>query len=214
MSDVMQPTLKLSNREPFAIGGTRRCYLHPEDDSLCVKVLRSDRTPQRRRDRATGLKRFRSLDHWDDQLKEKLAYERLIKRHGPKVWNHVPQFFGVVDTDEGMGIVTKLFRNSDGSFPLNLDDQVPLGIDAPLNAAIEQFKSWLRHELVLTRGLLPHNIIAVRDSATECRLVIVDGLGNSEWIPISDWFRPVARAKVERKIARFERRLELLQDKT
>ncbi len=203
--------IELRNREPFAIGGTRLCYLDPTDESRCIKVLRSDRTPNERRRLATGLRKFRSLRHWDDQLKERLAYQELISRHGDSVWDHIPEFYEAVETDLGIGIVTKVFRNYDGAFPLNLEQQIPLGIDTPLQVAIDEFKYWLRSELVLTRNLLPHNIIAVRDVADCCRLVIVDGLGNSEWIPIASWFKPVARLKIERKISRFDERIQLLR---
>lgn len=207
---VSEP-IELSKREPFAIGGTRMCYLHPDDETRCIKVLRLDRTPLERRKTATGIRKFRSLRHWDDQLKEQLAYTQLMSRHGTVLWDHIPEFHGVVDTDLGTGIVTTVFRNYDGDFPLNLDQQIPIGIDKPLRVAINEFKKWLRTELVLTRNLLPHNIIAVRDNADSCRLVIVDGLGNSEWIPIASWFKTVARLKIERKISRFELRIELLR---
>ncbi|MCY3885247.1 MAG: YrbL family protein [Gammaproteobacteria bacterium] len=201
----------MSNSEPFAIGGTRMCYLHPDDQTRCIKVLRSDRTPLERRKSATGIRKFRSLRHWDDQFKEQVAYKQLITRHGASLWNHIPKFHEVVATDLGMGIVTTVFRNYDGHFPLNLDQQIPLGIDDPLRIAIDEFKQWLRSELVLTRNLLPHNIIAVRDTSDTCRLVVVDGLGNSEWIPIASWFKAVAKLKIERKISRFDERIELLK---
>lgn len=206
--------IELRNREPFAIGGTRLCYLHPSDENRCIKVLRSDRTPSERRKIATGMRKFRSLRHWDDQLKEQRAYKDLMSRHGNALWAHVPEFHEVVETDYGVGIVTRIFRNYDGAFPLNLDQQIPLGIDSPLQDAIDEFKRWLRTELVLTRNLLPHNIIAVRESADRCRLVVVDGLGNSEWIPIASWFKTVARLKIERKISRFDERIQLLRTGT
>ncbi len=204
--------LQLSQLEPFAIGGTRRCYVHPEDATRCIKVLRSDRTPQRRREQARGLRRLRGLRHWDDQLKEVNAYRELMQRHGSMLWKHVPEYFGTIETDMGIGIETKVFRDFDGRFPLNLEERVPRGTDQSLERAIDEFKVWLRAELVLTRNLLPHNIIAVRESEQSCRLVIVDGIGNSEWIPISGWIRAVARQKIERKIKRFEHRIRLLQD--
>ena len=203
--------VELRSQEPFAIGGTRLCYLHPTDENRCIKVLRSDRTPSERRKLATGMRKFRSLRHWDDQLKEQMAYRELMTRHGDALWEHVPKFHEVVATDLGLGIVTTVFRNFNGDFPLNLDQQIPLGIDSPLKVAIDEFKKWLRSELVLTRNLLPHNIIAVRESVDRCRLVVVDGLGNSEWIPIASWFKSVARLKIERKISRFEQRIDLLR---
>lgn len=204
--------LTLGDLSPFAIGGTRRCFVHPEDSNKCIKVLRPDRTPQARRRLTTGVKRLRPVKHWDDQQKELAAYRQLLARDTPAIWQHIPEFFGSVETDLGLGIVTQVFRNFDGNFPRNLEQEVPHGIDASLKAGIANFKSWLRRELVVTRDLLPHNIIVVRDSSQRSRLMIVDGLGNSEWIPVSTWFRSFARRKIERKIAKFELRIESLRE--
>lgn len=205
------PVLILRNLEPFAIGGTRLCFIHPTDSSKCIKVLRDDRTPAKRREQTQGVKKFRSLKHWDDQRKEKLAYECLQRNASARVWQHIPMYFGTIATDLGLGIVTQVFRNYDATFPQNLDQAVPQGIDAPLRLAVETFIVWLKEELVITRDLLPHNIIAVRDSPSSCRLVIVDGLGNSEWIPVSTWSAWFARRKIQRKITKFKMRINQLQ---
>ena len=201
--------LRLQHLKPFAVGGTRRCYVHPEDDTRCVKVLRTDRTPEARRATATGWRRLKRLRSFDDQRKEYLAY-RHLKARGQLDYTHVPRFYGTVDTDQGVGIVTGLFRNWDGRFPENLEALVPSGMTEALERSIAEFKDWLRRELFLTRDLLPHNIIAVADTPERLRLVIVDGIGNSEFLPLSHWFRSCARAKVERKIRKFDHRVGLL----
>ena len=202
-------TLRLGDREPFAVGGTRRCYVHPEDEALCVKVLRPDRTPEARRAAASGWRRLKRLPSFDDQRKEHRAYQRL-KRLGQLDYTHVPRFYGLVETDQGLGIVTALFRDSDGGFPKNLEQLLPSGMSEPLQRAIGEFKDWLCRERFLTRDLLPHNIIAVADSRERFRLVIVDGIGNSEFLPVSHWFKLCARAKIERKIRKFDYRIGLL----
>ena len=201
----------LGQQTPFAIGGTRICFVHPNDSNKCIKVLRPDRTPHARRNLTTGFKKFRPIKHWDDQRKEITAYQQLLKRDNGTLWYHIPEFFGCVETDLGLGIVTRIFRNFDGKYPRNLEQEIPLGIDTSLEAGIAEFKGWLRRELVVTRDLLPHNIIVVRDSIEQCRLIIVDGLGNSEWIPVSTWFLSFARRKIERKIAKFEGRIDSLR---
>ena len=205
------PTLSLQGLTPFAVGGTRLCFIHPHDSEKCVKVLREDRTPQARRNRTKGIKRFRSVKHWDDQRKELVAYQHLLQRDKKTIWNHIPEFFGIVETDLGVGIVTRIYRNYDDKFPKNLEEEVPQGIDDLLQFAISDFKEWLRNELVVTRDLLPHNIIVVRNSVRHCRLMIVDGLGNSEWIPVSTWFQSFARRKIERKLKKFDYRVASLQ---
>ena len=201
--------LRLGHIEPFAIGGTRRCYVHPDDETRCVKVLRPDRTASARRAVATGWRRFKRLRSFDDQRKEDAAY-RHLERRGQLDWTHVPRFYGTVDTDFGLGIVTALYRDWNGGFPRNLEELLPAGMTDALEDAIGEFKVWLRRELFLTRDLLPHNIIAVRDSPERYRLVIVDGIGNSEFVPLSHWFRCCARAKIERKIRKFDHRTRIL----
>ena len=201
--------LTLAHLEPFAIGGTRRCYVHPHDDQLCVKVLRPDRTAEARLATATGWRRLKGRRGFDDQRKELKAYRQLARR-GWRDWRHVPRCHGAVETDCGLGIVTALQRDWQGRFPPNLEQALPDGMTAPLAQAIEEFKKWLRSGLLLSRDLLPHNIVAVADSPERYRLVIVDGIGNSELVPVSDWFNMCARRKVERKIRKFEHRVRIL----
>ena len=201
--------LKLSDLEPFAIGGTRRCYVHPRDDRLCVKILRPDRTAAARHRAATGWRRLKGKRGFDDQRKERKAYDALLKR-GQRDWRHVPRYHGTVATDQGLGIVTDLQRNYDGRFPLNLNELLPNGMTEPIAAAIAEFQAWLRRDLFLSRDLLPHNIIAVAESPSRYRLMIVDGIGNSEMLPFSSWFDACARRKVERKIAKFDMRVRIL----
>ncbi|MCY4655584.1 MAG: YrbL family protein [Gammaproteobacteria bacterium] len=205
--------LKLNHLEPFAIGGTRRCYIHPDNPCLCVKVLREDRTPRERRRLVAGPKRFLPLQRFDDQWKEQRAYDELLSNLTDATWQHVPEYFGTVDTDLGLGIVSRVFRNHDGKFPQTLEDLLPIeGITDALRDAIQEFKQWLRTDLFLSRHLLPHNIIVVKLTDTSYRLVIVDGIGNSEMIPISSWFKFFARNKIERKIRYFDFRInELLK---
>lgn len=201
--------LRLAHIEPFAIGGTRRCYVHPDDETLCVKVLRGDRTPSARRAVATGWRQLKRLGSFDDQRKELKAYRHLTRR-GQLDWSHVPRFYGTVETDRGLGIVTALLRDWDGGYPKNLEELLPGGMNDVLDAAIAEFKDWLRRNLFLTRDLLPHNIIAVADGPERYRLVIVDGIGNSEFVPLSHWFKVCARLKIERKIRKFDYRTRIL----
>ena len=201
--------LTLAGLEPFAIGGTRRCYVHPDDDQLCVKVLRPDRTARARLATATGWRRLKGRRGFDDQRKELKAY-RQLERRGWRDWRHVPLCHGAVQTDLGLGIVTALHRDWRGRFPPNLEQVLPGGMTEPLAKAIDEFKKWLRRDLFLSRDLLPHNIIAVSDAPERHRLVIVDGIGNSELVPVSNWFDLCARRKVERKIRKFEQRVRIL----
>lgn len=201
--------LELDSRTPFNIGGTRRCYVHPDDPDKCVKVLRPDRTAERRKATVTGWRKFKPLSSFDDQLKEQRAYEQICRAKDPRIFNHVPRYYGVLQTDLGVGIVTQLYRNFDGKFPVTLEELLLDPVSKSLERAVAEFKDWLRSVRFLTRDLLPHNIIAVWTDPGSVQLVIVDGLGNSEFVPISNWFGSVASRKIDRKIEKFEIRTGL-----
>jgi|GEM_PF-2538289 len=41
----MSTMIEISAMKPFAIGGKRECYVHPEYSDRCVKILRKDADP-------------------------------------------------------------------------------------------------------------------------------------------------------------------------
>ncbi|MFT7287634.1 MAG: hypothetical protein ACI87W_001749 [Halieaceae bacterium] len=201
--------LKLRHSRPLFVGGTRYCFQHPQHANRCIKVLRPDRTGAARKLLRRDWKRYLPARFLDDQRKEIIAYRELLTRAGEPLWRHVPRYHGTVDTDMGLGIVTQLMRNADGSWPQNLQQQLPQGVDAELARGIEEFTSAVSTLRILSRDLLPHNIIAVRE-ATGYRVMLVDGIGNAEMIPLANWFSYFADLKTARKIKRFLERSNLL----
>lgn len=202
--------ITLCTQEPLFIGGTRFVYQHPEDPGRCIKVLRPERTGAARRARKRGWKRWLPPSAFDDQLKEIRAYEALLARRDSRQWDYVPEYFGTVQTDAGIGIVTRLWRNADGSWPENLERLLPRGLDPALHAALQQFAAGMLARRILSRDLLPHNMIAVHQGTAQPRILLVDGIGNAEFIPVSSWSEQAARAKVRRKLLRLEERIRLL----
>lgn len=203
-------TLRLRHTRPLFVGGTRYGFQHPRHADRCVKVLRPDRTGAARRVTRRDFKRWLPARFLDDQRKEVAAYRALLPRAGEALWRHVPRYYGTVDTDMGVGIVTQLLRNADGACADNLQALLPRGLDSELAAGIDEFLRAVVHLRILSRDLLPHNVVAVREAGA-CRVVLVDGIGNAELIPLSSWSGYFADRKTARKIARFrERCRELL----
>lgn len=214
--------LKLSQQKPVFTGGSRFCYVYPGDPDKCIKVVQSHRTGAVRKKEERSIKnygstkrmlerslrKYRPADAFDVQIKEIKAYRRLARQKNPRIWDHIPEYFGTEETDMGLGVITRLYRNHDGSYPPTLRDLVNIGIPperaAGLAVGIEEFKNWLQDELVITHNLVLHNIIAVSHEDGRQQVVFVDGLGNSEFVPISTWFKPFARRKIQRKLARFQ----------
>ncbi|MEL7045319.1 MAG: YrbL family protein [Pseudomonadota bacterium] len=202
--------LKFRHTRPLFVGGTRYCFQHPEHANRCVKVLRPDRTGAARKLLRRDFKKFLPARYLDDQLKEIKAYNALMPRASEALWRHVPRYHGTVATDMGIGIVTQLMRNSDGSWPRNLEQMLPGGVSPALQAGMDEFARAVQELRILSRNLLPHNIIAVREEDAY-RVMLVDGIGNSELVPLSSYLDFFAARKTARKVARFrERCAELL----
>ncbi|MEE4252626.1 MAG: hypothetical protein V2I50_01140, partial [Desulfuromusa sp.] len=60
--------IQLQTIEPFARGGNRLCFVHPEDSRLCIKVRRPDFTLEDRRRKKGFPKNLRPLSSFDDNL--------------------------------------------------------------------------------------------------------------------------------------------------
>lgn len=201
--------LKLKNSRPLFVGGTRYVFQHPEHANRCVKVLRPDRTGAARKVLRKDFKRHLPARFLDDQLKEIKAYRELLTRASETLWRYVPRYHGTEETDMGVGIVTQLMRNADGSWPKNLEQMLTHGTDSALEAGIDEFVEAVGNLRILSRDLLPHNIIAVKENGAY-RVMLVDGIGNAELIPLSTWSGFFARRKTQRKIRRFRQRCALL----
>ncbi len=201
--------LKLRHTRPLFVGGTRYCFQHPEHANRCVKVLRPDRTGQARKLLRRDFKRHLPARFLDDQRKEIAAYRELLTRASETLWRYVPRYHGTEETDMGIGIVTQLMRNTDGSWPKNLQQLLPQGMTPDLEEGIDEFVRAVQELRILSRDLLPHNIIAVEEE-NGIRVMLVDGIGNAELIPLSTHLGYFADQKTRRKIARFHQRCKAL----
>lgn len=185
---------------PFATGGYRRCYVHPEDADLCIKVaLRPD---------DAGCEAEQQRDIRDSHA--------LRKRSSETVFDHIAPVLAVVDTDLGLGIVQRLCRDADGAISRNCADFIREdGLTPPLAVAIATFKAWLREERLPTRGLTPDNLIAVRWSEREdLKLVLIEGLLNRKFDWLARRCRLCSDRLIDRRLRRLDARIAKLEDKS
>ena len=189
----------------FAQGGRRICFIHPDDPSRCIKVLSCAGDPTQRRKKSVWYKRLRPLSSFNDNLRELESFQALEKQ-GDGVWNHFPRCYGIQPTSRGDGIVTDLIRDEKGSVSKTVRQYVAThGKTAELRRALGVFFGLLLVQRVVTRDILDHNLV-VQAGEEGLRIVMIDGFGSSEAIPVTCWFSGVARLKVFRKISRCRER--------
>ncbi|ARN76256.1 hypothetical protein BST96_01390 [Oceanicoccus sagamiensis] len=171
-------------------GLDRECYLHPEDSSKCIKITVSGDYRQHR-----------------DDIK---YYHRLQKRDIS--WQHLAQFHGLCSTSLGDGLMFEVVRDHDGSISKSLRDYIR-GNGCPidrqqLDDELARLKSYLLKHSIIMRDLKDDNLLLQRLSDSEARLVVIDGIGNNEFIPFSELAPVFTNMKINRKWAKFSQKLQ------
>lgn len=198
----------------FARGGNRLCFIDPDDRSRCIKVLRPDRSPAVRRAEKSFPKSLKPLHVFDDNLSEQQVYNTIDRVIGEPAYELVPRCFGFVDTNLGRGLCSELIRDENGLISISLKQYVwQNGVTDTLEAALKRFtSSW--HKLGMpSRNLLLHNIVVEQSAAGIERLVVIDGLGWADFLPLAYYLPFMARHKAARKIKSLYKAIDYLQYK-
>ena len=185
----MQAQIIMLKGEPLGVGQERACYVHPDDPDKVVKVQRGD---------------------GDKQTRRELAFYRWLGRRGDVNYDHIPRFYGRVETNLGPGFVVDRIRDFDGAESHSLwwyfERGYPLAEFAPYLEELRQ--SLLDNRIVFCVDMGRHNVLFRRLSPGDARLVVIDGLGNHTAINWLDNFAYFARRKIERRWRRFVSRLQ------
>ncbi len=199
--------IDLSGLAPFASGYNRHCYRHPDDPALCLKVLRPENI-EARFQRQAWPKKVLGKARIDDNRQELRAHQQpairklLAEDRDALLWAHLPRFHGTADTSLGTANVSEIITGNNGQPAETLEDYLKhRGFDQPIQSAAERFCNWLTETGILTRNLLPHNLV-IADRNGQPELFLVDGLGAPS-IPdklsvIPAWRRRYIRRRVRR----------------
>ncbi|MEM7562854.1 MAG: YrbL family protein [Pseudomonadota bacterium] len=189
MSD---PFLQIHS-DPIGEGQERICYVHPDDPSKLIKVIKGESDKQTRR--------------------EMKLYRRLMRRKETD-FSQLPRFYGKVQTNLGRGFVTDLVRDYDGSISNSLYWFFERGIPANEFAAyLEELRQYLlRNQIMISADMRRTNVLFQKLSPQQAQLVVIDGLGNHSAINWFDGFRAVSDSKITRRWDRFYRQLFIHSD--
>lgn len=202
--------IQLARKEPFARGGNRLCYIHPEKGSRCIKVRRPDFTLADCRRKKGFPKNLRPLSYFDDNLEEFKVISHLLKTRGNEVCHHIYQCYGFVDTDLGRGLDTELIKDADGRISLSLKQFIwENGFDSACREAVVALTDFWMKYLIPSRDLLTHNVVVQLDADNRIsRLVVIDGLGSTGLVPFEWLPRSLQQRRVSERVRRFEARIE------
>ncbi len=184
--------LNIDQSTLFGKGHHRECYVHPQDSSLCIKIIVDDKPNDRQ------VKR------------EKNYYKHLQKRNVS--FEMVPRYHGDVETNMGPGSVFDMITDHNGEVSKTLEyylssSKLTEENYEGLSRSFAQLKTYLIRERIITMTLAARNIVCQRDKSGIIRFSVIDNIGNSDFIPICNYIGSLARRKIIRRWKRFEKRL-------
>mgnify|MGYP001176078838 FL=1 len=199
--------INLEGVRPFAEGGNRVCYVHPDNKNLCLKISKPE-VVKKMRSNAPWYKKLRSEQSFDDNFREERAYQqRAIKENPQKIWRHLARWHEFVKTSKGLASCTELITNND-KVALNLEEYLfSKGRTSEINDALKEFEMFLKETKLLTKNIIPHNL-AVKEKDSGLTLKVIDGLGCMSFIPLPEISDAFAKRYIKRRIELMYSRIE------
>ena len=185
----------------FVRGGNRLIFVDPRDRSRCLKVLRPDRMPAKKRRERAFPKNLKPLSSFDDNLEELRVYRRIQRAIGEAAYELVPRCYGLVQTDLGPALSCDLARDDDGRIAQTLKQYLwQNGRKEELEPVLANFRERWQTLGMPSRNLLLHNLVLLHSNNRPAKLLLIDGLGWPDLLPLAYYWPALARWKAARKL--------------
>lgn len=161
---IINEILNLNDKLYIGHGKHRKCYLHPNNKNLCIKVL------------SGGTQEKVSQN-------EVKYYKQLHKRNIS--WNMIAKYFGNIQTNMGNGETFELIRDYDGNISKSVSYYLKLNTsdtNKEIIKLLEDLRQFIIKEQVLFGEIRLSNILVKKYNETTSKLIIIDGLGNGNII--------------------------------
>ena len=150
-------------------GGERDVYIHPQDSSKVIKVLKSSSNILKLPENKSRRLNDNLLDDY---------YFRLIEGRVSN-FSHITRCYGLIETDLGQGLVADRVANFDGSEITDMYDAVSAGLltDSQEEKLIHELADYLTDNRIIFADAYLTNVLLQKTGQNSYRLVIIDGLG-------------------------------------
>lgn len=137
-------------------GRDRKCYQHPGDSNLCIKV---------------ALKK-------EKQSKREVSYLNYLERNARDL-KHLCNFYGLVNTNYGEAYAFELALDNDNKIAPTLKDAIWSGAIGKQDAfeIVSQLKGYLTEQQICAYDLSPSNISIYPANNNKWNFKIIDGIG-------------------------------------
>ncbi len=188
---VMQLPLPEVNLDPDSFlvrGGRRFVYQHPQHDQRLIKVMR----PSSRRLKWLCIpSAYHGYRVYQQELCE---YLRLRSLDSNREWLVAP-FYGLVETNLGLGLEVARITGADGELAPTLDDLIRLGAVTPaMRAGLDQLARRFAELGLVVSDFKSHNLVLLPNGVDFC---LVDGLGEKLTFSFRRYSSLLSRLSIE-----------------
>lgn len=182
-------TFSWDDLTPFFLskGTERTCFINPVNEGQVLKVSLRKQAKQT----------FREVRYFRYLIKKKVPF------------THIPIFYETIKNDEYEGFLQQAVRNKDGSLSIDLNAYCKEGGIVPKEELARFFYYFYRYN-ILPCDLNAFNIFA-QETAEGVRLILIDGLGCTDFFPLAQYWPWWGRRKIIRKFIRFLQKDAFLQ---
>ena len=184
--------VQLSSDRYFAKGSKRICFVHPYKHELCIKIM-------------NPLSEGRFVNENNRDISDYLTLKKMQNR---ALFDHIPKFYGTINTNLGEGLLLDLIRDGDGKISQSLGDLIHVeGMTAPLRESLIKLQSWQLKENLFTTDTGPHNVVVQKITSSNWKLFYIEGLLNRRFSLLVRYFTSFSKFMIRREHAKFDRRL-------
>ena len=183
--------ITIKDQNFMAEGVYQKCYRHPENEGLCIKISKQELQTSRLLYEINYFKKI-SRKNW-----KRFEYPFFTKYHGQVDTNLGTGFVYDLITDETTGEISKTMEyyllNPD---PKITDDMLRDGFDRLI-------KMMIKHR-VIANDIRSKNICCKILKDESIQMIMVDGVGHRDFIPIVEWSSYFAKKKILRRLVKHD----------
>lgn len=183
--------IEIKDQHFIAEGVYQKCYLHPENNSLCIKISKQELSTSRLLYEINYFKKI-SKKNW-----KKFEYPFFTKYHGEVETNLGTGFVYDFITDETTGEISKTMED----YLLHPDPNIS---DDMLRKAFDRLIKLMVKHRVIANDIRSKNICCKVLKDGSIQMIIIDGVGHRDFIPIVEWSSFFAKKKIYRRLVKHE----------
>jgi len=176
----------LKDQTPIAQGSTQTIYPHPDHPERLIKVRKLEKL-QRKYNRKIGGRLGYKRRHglyvtWMRELEHYFSITLRLGRHPI----FLQQYYGVVDTDLGLGLVVGKEVDRDGNVAPTLQDLAKRGaFTREVQQKLQDLLKLINELRISTTDVNMNNIVYSWSEDAGDHLVMIEGIGVNTFIPLA-----------------------------